>query len=46
MRKFMLVTLIGMALAMYLYGIVNKFMNDEIKEVDHIKETTITVYVE
>lgn len=46
MRKFMLVTLIGMALAIYLCGIVNEFMNDEVKEVDHIKETTITVYVE
>lgn len=46
MRKFLLVTLMGMALAIYLYGIVNKFMIDEVEPVDHIEETTIAVYVE
>ena len=46
MKKFLLVVLIGMVLALNLYGIVNKIMNDEIKEIDHIKETTITVYME
>lgn len=46
MRKFLLVTLIGMALAIYLYGIVNNFMVEEVKPIDHIKETTVTVYME
>lgn len=46
MRKFLLVTLMGMALAIYLYGIVNKLMVDEVKPVDHIEETTVTVYME
>lgn len=46
MRKFLLVTLIGTALAIYLYGIVSKLMVDEVKPIDHIDETTITVYME
>lgn len=46
MKKFLLVVLIGMVLAMNLYGIVNKFMVDEVEEIDHIKETTVTVYME
>lgn len=46
MRKFLLVTLIGMALAMYLYGIVSDFMKVETKEVNHIEETTTIVYME
>lgn len=46
MKKFLLVTMIGMVLAMNLYGIVNHFMTDEIEEVNHIEETTTTVYVE
>lgn len=46
MRKFLLVVLIGMVLAMNLYGIVKEFMKNEIKEIDHIEETTITVYME
>ena len=46
MKKFLLVVMIGLVLAMYLYGIVNHFMKEEVKEVDHIKETTITVYME
>ena len=46
MKKFLLVTMIGLVLAMDLYGIVNQFMVDEVEEVDHIKETTVTVYME
>ena len=46
MKKFLLVTLIGMVITMNLYGIVNKFMNDDVTEVNHIKETTTTVYME
>lgn len=46
MKKFLVVTLIGMVLTMDIYGFVNQFMKDEVKEVDHIKESTIAVYVE
>lgn len=46
MKKFLLVLLVGMVLAMNLHGIVNKVLKDEVKPVDHIKETTITVYTE
>lgn len=46
MKKFLLVVLIEMVLAMNLYGIVNKFMTEEVEENDHIKETTVTVYTE
>lgn len=46
MKKFLLVTLIGMVLAIDLYAFVKWITVDEVKEVDHIKETTITVYVE
>ena len=46
MKKFLLVTMIGLVLVMDLYGVVNQFMKDEVKEVDHIAESTITVYVE
>jgi hypothetical protein len=46
MKKIILVVFIGLVLAINLYGIVNKFMKDEVKEVDHIKETTIAVYME
>lgn len=46
MKKFLLVVLIGMVLAMNLYGIVSDFMTEEIEEIDHIKETTVTVYME
>lgn len=46
MRKFLLVTLMGMALAIYLYGIVNKIMVEVVKPVDHVKETTTIVYME
>ena len=46
MKKFLLVTMIGLVLTIDLYGIVKQFMVDEVKEVNHIKETTITVYTE
>lgn len=46
MKKFLLVVFIGMALAINLYGIVNKFMTESVEEIDHIDETTITVYME
>lgn len=46
MKKFILVVFIGIVLAADLYGIVNDIMVDEIKEVDHIEETTTTVYME
>lgn len=46
MKKFLLVVFIGMVLALNLYGIVNKLMVNEVKEVDHVSESTITVYVE
>ena len=46
MKKFLVVALIGMVLTMDIYGFVNQFMKDEVKEVDHIKESTIAVYVE
>ena len=46
MRKFLLVTLIGMALAINVYGIVQDLMVEEVKEIDHISETTVTVYME
>ena len=46
MRKFLLVTLIVLALAINVYGIVRDFMVEELHEIDHISETTTTVYVE
>lgn len=46
MKKFLLVVLIGMVLTIDIFGIVEEFKNDEIKEVNHIKETTTTVYME
>ena len=46
MRKFLLVTLIGMVLAIDIYGIVNDYMVNEIEEVNHVEETTTTVYME
>lgn len=46
MKKFLLVVLTGMTLVIYLYGIVNNYMVEDVKEIDHIKETTITVYME
>lgn len=46
MKKFLLVTMIGLVLAIDLYGIVKQAMIDEVKEVNHIEETTIAVYME
>lgn len=46
MKKFLLVLLVGMVLAMNLYGFVNHFMDEEVEEIDHIEETTTTVYME
>lgn len=46
MKKFLLVVLMGMALAFELYGIVNEYMIEDVQEIDHIKETTILVYEE
>lgn len=46
MKKFLLVVLIGMVLTIDIYGIVNQFVKDDIQEVNHIKETTTTVYME
>lgn len=45
-RKFLLVALIGMALAIYVYGVVDKYMVEEVKLIDHVEETTMMVYVE
>jgi hypothetical protein len=46
MKKFLLVVFIGMVLAINIYGFVNEIMIDAIKEVDHIEDTTIAVYME
>ena len=46
MKKILLVLLIGMVLTMNLYGIVKNFMVEDTKEIDHISETTVTVYME
>lgn len=46
MKKFLLVTMIGMVLAINLYGLVKQLMIEEVESIDHIAETTITVYVE
>ena len=46
MKKFLLVTMIGLVLAIDIYGFVNQFMKEEVKEIDHIKEATVTVYME
>jgi hypothetical protein len=46
MKKFLLVIMIGLVLAMDLCGIVKDVMEDDVKEIDHIAETTITVHME
>ena len=46
MKKFLLVTMIGLVLAMDTYGFVNQFMLEDVQEIDHVKETTVTVYME
>ena len=45
MKKFILVVFVGIVLAINLYGIVNRLMTENVKEIDHIKETTIIVYI-
>lgn len=46
MKKFLLVIMMGLVLAMDLYGIIDEFSGDNAKEVDHIEESTIKVYLE
>lgn len=46
MKKFLLVLLTGMVLTMNLYGFVNEYMTEDVEEIDHIAETTTTVYME
>lgn len=46
MKKFLLVVLIGMVLAINIYGFVSELMSEDVKEIDHIRETTMTVYME
>lgn len=46
MKKFILVVFIGMVLAIDLYGVVEDLKINENKEVNHIEETTTTVYME
>lgn len=35
-----------MVFAINVYGFVREFMVEEVNEINHIEETTITVYVE
>lgn len=46
MRKCLLVVLIGMALTINVYGIVKELTTVDEQEIDHISETTTTVYME
>lgn len=46
MKKFLLGIMIGLVLVTDIYGIVKEFIENEVKEVNHIKETTIAVHVE
>lgn len=46
MKKFLLVVFVGMAVAMNLYGVVNELMTEDIKEIDHVANTTTMVYME
>ena len=46
MKKFLLVILIGMVLALDICGVIKQFTVDDVKEKDIIAETTMTVYVE
>ena len=45
MRKFMLVVFIGMVVVLNIYGIINKYVIDDLKSVDHVSGV-MTVYVE
>ena len=46
MKKLLLVVLIGMVLAIDVYGFVNEYMIEEVEEINHIEETTTMVYME
>lgn len=46
MKKFLLVVFIGMVLGMSIFAAIDDYMNGEVEEVDHIKESTIAVYME
>ena len=46
MKKFLLVVLIGMVLALYIYGVVTNLMAEKEEQINHIEETTTMVYVE
>ena len=47
MRKFLLVTLLGLVLAMNLYGIITKLISDyEAKNVEEIDKGYTVVYME
>lgn len=45
-KKFLLITIIGLVLAISVYGGVKEIMAKEIKKVDHISNTSAIVYVE
>lgn len=46
MKKFLLVILIGMAVTIYLYGVIEKLFDEDVQPIDHIAETTTIVYME
>ena len=46
MKKFLLVLLIGMVLALDICGIIKQVTIDEVEERDVVKETSTIVYVE
>lgn len=47
MKKFILVVFIGIVLRMNLYAFINDILIDEsMKEVDHIEDSTIAVFME
>lgn len=47
MKKFLLVIIIGLVITLDIFGVVKNFMvEDEIEEINHIENTTMTVYME
>lgn len=46
MKKFLLVVFIGMVLGMSVFGAIEEYKNGQVKEVDHIEESTTAVYME
>lgn len=46
MKKFLLVVFIGMVLGMSVFGAIEEYENGQVKEIDHIEETTTAVYME